>query len=112
MSHVEHLNDPNNPPEVTDDARTAMVCLFHDHDWEGSLLRQALAGPAFYIGAMGSKRTHENRCQTLLEMGVAQNQIDRIHGPIGLIPALRDARLLAISILAEIVQTAQIQSLI
>ena len=112
VSHVEHLNDPNNPPEVTDDARTAMVCLFHDHDWEGGLLRQALAGPAFYIGAMGSERTHENRCQTLLEMGVAQNQIDRIHGPIGLIPALRDARLLAISILAEIVQTAQIQSLI
>jgi len=45
-------------------------------------------------------------------MGVAQNQIDRIHGPIGLIPTQRDARLLAISILAEIVQTAQIKSLI
>jgi len=77
-----------------------------------SPLKQGLAGPAFYIGAMGSTRTHESRCATLFQMGVLQCQIDRIRGPIGLIPAQRDARLLAISILAEIIQTAQIQKLI
>lgn len=108
----EHLIDPISPPGHSDDPRTAIVCLFHDHDWEGVLLKQGLAGPAFYIGAMGSTRTHESRCATLFQMGVLQCQIDRIRGPIGLIPAQRDARLLAISILAEIIQTAQIQKLI
>lgn len=107
MSRVEHLTDPDLPPEISDDNRTAMVCLFHDHDWEAALLQQALDGAAFYIGAMGSERTHEKRCATLRERGVAQGKIDRIKGPIGLIPAQRDARLLAISILGEIIQTAQ-----
>ena len=89
-----------------------MVCLFHDHDWEAALLKQALKGPAFYIGAMGSELTHKNRCATLRDMEVSEKLIDRIKGPIGLIPAQRDARLLAISILAEIIQTAQTQKLI
>ena len=89
-----------------------MVCLFHDHDWEGALLQQALAGPAFYIGAMGSVRTHEIRCETLSELGVSQADIARIHAPIGLIASQRDARLLAISILAEIIQSAQEAELI
>jgi len=112
MSHVEHLRDPAAPPEMSDDLRTAVVCLFHDHDWEAALLSQALTGPAFYIGAMGSVRTHEMRCETLRSMGVVQTQIDKIRGPIGLIPTQRDARLLAISILAEIIQMAQVQALI
>ena len=112
ISHVEHLTDPNSPPEMSDDTRTAMVCLFHDHDWEAALLKQALKGPAFYIGAMGSELTHKNRCATLRDMEVSEKLIDRIKGPIGLIPAQRDARLLAISILAEIIQTAQTQKLI
>ncbi len=108
----DHLLDPNTPPELSDDNRTAMVCLFHDHDWEAALLQRALDGPAFYIGAMGSIRTHESRRGILTEMGVAKDKIDRIHGPIGLIPAQRDARLLAISILAEIIQSAQGQALL
>jgi len=112
MLNSEHLIDPNTPPDVEDDLRTAVVCLFHDHDWEAALLKQALAGPAFYIGAMGSERTHKKRCATLRELRVAQDQIDRINGPIGLIPAQRDARLLAISILAEVIQSAQLQNLI
>ena len=112
MSHVEHLTDPNLPPKLSDDSRTAMVCLFHDHDWETALLKQALTGPVFYIGAMGSKRTHAQRRETLLQAGVEKTQIDKIKGPIGLIPAQRDARLLAISILAEIIQTAQGKKLI
>ena len=112
LTQAQHLTDPNNPPLVTDDNRTAVVCLFHDHDWEAALLRQALSGLAFYIGAMGSVRTHETRCQNLSSLGVSDDDISRINGPIGLIPAQRDARLLAVSILAEIIQSAQREMLL
>jgi len=81
--------------------------MFHDHDWEVALLSQALSSEAFYIGAMGSERTHKLRCEALGEAGVSAENIARIKGPIGLIPSMRDANLLALSALAEIVQTAQ-----
>ncbi len=103
----QHLVDPVNPPAVADDNRTAVVCLFHDHDWDAALLQQALDGSSFYIGAMGSARTHKARCQTLVELGTSAEDIARIKGPIGLVASQRDARLLALSILAEIMQSAQ-----
>ena len=81
--------------------------MFHDHDWEVALLAQALSSEAFYIGAMGSERTHNLRCKALREAGVSEEVIDRVQGPIGLIPSMRDANLLALSTLAEIVKTAQ-----
>ena len=81
--------------------------MFHDHDWEPQILIQALAGPAFYIGAMGSERTHNMRQQALIERGIAAKDIARIEGPIGLIPSMRDANLLALSTLAQIVESAQ-----
>lgn len=108
----QHLTNPNAPPVVSDDGRTAVTCLFHDHDWEAALLQQALGGRAFYIGAMGSVRTHEMRCQNLSNLGVSGKDISRINGPIGLIAAQRDARLLALSVLAEIIQTAQMAKLL
>ena len=90
-----------------DDKWTAHILLFHDHDWEPPLLKAALDGPAFFIGAMGSRKTQTARRETLLEMNVSEDNISRIHGPVGLIPSLRDAQQLAVSILAEIIQTAQ-----
>ena len=90
-----------------DDKWTAHVLLFHDHDWEPPLLKAALDGPAFFIGAMGSRKTQAARRETLGAMRVAEDQIARIRGPVGLIPSLRDAQQLAVSILAEIIQTAQ-----
>lgn len=107
VTEAQHLTNPNAPPSVADDHRTAVVCLFHDHDWEAALLQQALSSPAFYIGAMGSERTHKIRCKNLSVLGVSDEDISRIKGPIGLVPAQRDARLLAVSVLAEIIQTAQ-----
>jgi len=103
----DHLVDPARPPDNDDDSWTALVLLFHDHDWEIALLEQALAGPAFYIGAMGSVRTHAMRRDALREGGLTDQQIARIHAPIGLIPAMRDANLLALSTLSEIVSIAQ-----
>ena len=107
VQEFEHLTDPGNPPELRDDPWTAVVLMFHDHEWEPDILVKALSGPSFYIGAMGSSRTHEIRKEALREKGVSQKDIDRIHGPIGLIPSMRDANLLALSTLAEIVQVSQ-----
>ena len=82
------------------------MCI-RDSDWEYALLEQALKGNAFYIGAMGSARTHQDRCVMLKDKGISASDIERIHGPIGIIPTMRDANLLALSTLAEIVKTAQ-----
>ena len=77
--------------------------LFHDHDWETALLRQALAQEALFIGAMGSARTHANRLAALEAAGVPAEQAARVCGPIGLIPAARDPQTLALSVLSEVV---------
>ncbi len=106
-THFVHLSNPDVIPESHDDAFTAVILMFHDHDWEAELLVQALGGPAFYIGAMGSAKTHKLRCDALRERGLSGAHIDRISGPIGLIPSMRDANLLALSALAEIVKEAQ-----
>lgn len=103
----DHLLDPSSPPQRNDDDWTAFILMFHDHDWEPQFLIQALSGPAFYIGAMGSTRTHAARRDMLSGRGYAQADIDRVKGPIGLIPSMRDANLLALSTLADVVKTAQ-----
>jgi len=90
--------------EGRDDPWTACILMFHDHDWELNLLRNALSGDAFYIGALGSRNTHAARSKALADGGVSPKDIKRVHGPIGLIPAARDSSMLAISTLAEIAQ--------
>ena len=107
LSRFDHLTNPTIAPDVNDDAWSAVVLMFHDHDWEVALLAQALSSEAFYIGAMGSERTHNLRCEALREAGVSEEVIGRVQGPIGLIPSMRDANLLALSTLAEIIKMAQ-----
>ncbi|MEM9433977.1 MAG: XdhC family protein [Pseudomonadota bacterium] len=85
------------------DRRSAFLTLFHDHDWEPQLLLQALKTPVGFMGSLGSLRTHSMRCETLLGMGATEAEIRRLKGPIGLIGSLRDASLIAVSALAEIV---------
>ena len=103
LSTLEKLDTPAALAATDDDAWTAFILLFHDSEWEVPLLQQALEGPAFYIGAVGSKRTHAVRCEALRAAGASDAEIDRVHGPIGLVASLRDASMLAISTLAEIV---------
>lgn len=100
---IRTLTTPSALPGTGDDASTAFVLMMHDHDWEPALLIQALSGSAFYIGAVGSPHTHAKRCALLSEHGVSHSDIARINGPIGLVPSLRDASMLAISTLAEII---------
>jgi len=97
------LTTPRALPEAGDDPYTAFILMAHDPDWETPLLRQALAGVAFYIGAVGSPNTHRIRCETLRHAGIRDSDINRIHGPVGLVPSMRDASMLAVSCLAEIV---------
>lgn len=100
------LVTPGSTSLIRADAFTAVVFLFHDHDWEPALMAAALATPAFYVGAMGSRMTHGKRRAMLEEAGVDPCEIDRIVGPIGLIPAARDPDTLALSVLAQIAAVA------
>ena len=97
------LNSVSIAPTFPDDPWSAIICLFHDHEWENDLLIAALKTKAYYIGAMGSPRTHATRLEELHRRGIEENSLKRIRGPIGLIPSVRDASKLAISALAEIV---------
>ncbi|MEM9619235.1 MAG: XdhC family protein [Pseudomonadota bacterium] len=90
-------------PQFPDDPWTAIICLFHDHEWETDLLSAALETSAFYIGAMGSRKTQELRLAELRERGVEDHALQRLRGPIGLVPSVRDASKLGISALAEVV---------
>ena len=84
------------------DRRTAVVTLTHDPKLDDPALQAALRSPAFYIGALGSKRTHAARLQRLAAVGFTEADFARIHGPVGLsIGALSPAEL-AISVLGQI----------
>jgi xanthine dehydrogenase accessory factor len=85
------------------DRWTAFLSLFHEHEWEPAILREALASACFYIGALGSRRTAETRCEQLLAFGVDAASIARIHGPVGLDIGARSPPEIALAILAQIV---------
>ncbi|KAB0265693.1 XdhC family protein [Microvirga brassicacearum] len=102
-AHANLLTTPGVMPDVKADPWSAIVLLFHDHAWEPLLLEQALAQPAFFIGAMGSRRTHANRLEKLREHGVPEQALARIAAPLGLIPSARDPVTLALSALAQVV---------
>ncbi len=97
------LKTPSRSPHLEADEHTAIVTLFHDHDWETDLLVQALEQDAFYIGSMGSRRTHEQRLDRLRSVGVPEDDLYRIVGPVGLINATRDPDTLSLSVLSQIV---------
>lgn len=84
------------------DAFTAVVLLHHDLNLEDDLLRRALSSPAFYIGALGSTRTHRRRIDRLRSIGMPSEAFDRIKAPIGLFGPTRDSTSLALSVLADI----------
>ncbi len=86
---------------LTPDRRTAVVTLTHDPKLDDPALIQALASPAFYVGALGSRKTHAKRKDRLAESGVNDAAFARIKGPVGLdIGAVTPAEI-AVSILAE-----------
>jgi xanthine dehydrogenase accessory factor len=100
---VKALVTPELPTDVNADPWSAVVFLFHDHAWEPALLEQVLAQPAFFVGAMGSRRTHAGRLRSLRQRGVPEEDLARITAPLGLIPSARDPFTLALSALAQVV---------
>jgi len=86
------------------DHRSAVVTLTHDPKLDDPALAVALRSECFYIGALGSKRTHAARCGRLKEMGFTEADLARIHGPVGLsIGAVSPAEI-AVSILGQMTQ--------
>jgi len=84
------------------DPFTAVILLYHDLDRELPVLLAALRSAPFYIGALGSRRTHATRVEKLLSLGFSEEEIARIKAPIGIFAQARDARTLALSIVADV----------
>ena len=89
--------------ELRPDTRTAVVTLTHDPKLDDPALDRALKSPAFYIGSLGSRRTHAARLKRLRELGHGDNALSRIQGPVGLNIEAVTAPEIALSIIAEIV---------
>jgi xanthine dehydrogenase accessory factor len=84
------------------DSRTAVVTLTHDPKLDDPALQVALRSEAFYIGALGSKKTHASRLARLRAEGLGEEALTRIHGPAGLAIGARSPAEIAVSVLAEI----------
>jgi xanthine dehydrogenase accessory factor len=89
---------------IDTDERTVICVLTHDPKFDVPLLEVALRRPAAYIGAMGSRRTHDDRLARLREVGVAEDELSRLRSPIGLDLGARTPEETAIAIAAELIQ--------
>lgn len=106
-SQTRHLTTSNSAKLPNVDPWTAVVLFFHDHEWEIDIIGKALKTNAFYIGAQGSQTVRDKRHKQLARLGVSSTDLQRLKGPIGLIKSARDARTLAVSVLAEILELAK-----
>jgi xanthine dehydrogenase accessory factor len=92
-------------PRLGLDRYTALIALTHDPKIDDPALRAALKSESFYVGALGSKKTHGRRMERLREAGLSDADLARIHAPIGLDVGAVSPAEIALSILAEIVAT-------
>ena len=91
LSRLDGLHDPF----------TGLVSVFHEHDKELNMLAEAVKTNMFYIGALGSRKTHKDRLQKLRQFGFSDSQLNRIHGPVGVNIRSNTPAQIAISIVAE-----------
>ena len=89
--------------EIETNENTALIALTHDPKIDDPVLQHALNKKFYYIGALGSKKTHTNRCERLKEAGFSDEQINSIHGPIGIKLGGKSAPEIALSIIAQLV---------
>ena len=89
--------------QLRPDAHTAIVTLSHEARLDDPALHAALSGPAFYVGALGSRRTQAARRERLAALGHDANALARLHGPVGLAIGAIGPQEIALSIIAEIV---------
>ena len=105
FKNVEIINDwPKNALEkIETNSNFALITLTHDPKIDDPALNFALKNKFFYVGALGSKKTHENRCKRLKEVGFDENEIKSIHGPIGIKFGGKSTPEIALSIVAQLV---------
>ena len=89
--------------EIETNENTALIALTHDPKIDDPALQHALKKKFYYIGALGSKKTHENRCARLKEANFSDEQINSIHGPVGIKLGGKSAPEIALSIIAQLV---------
>ncbi len=89
--------------EIETNTNTALIALTHDPKIDDPALQHALKKNFYYIGALGSKKTHENRCQRLRDAGFSDDKIKSIHGPIGIKLGGKSAPEIALSIVSQLV---------
>ena len=89
--------------EIETNENSALIALTHDPKIDDPALQHALKNKFYYIGALGSKKTHENRCQRLKDEGFNEAEINSIHGPIGIKLGGKSAPEIALSIIAQLV---------
>ena len=89
--------------EIETNENTALIALTHDPKIDDPALQHALNKKFYYIGALGSKKTHTSRCKRLKEAGFSDEQINSIHGPIGIKLGGKSAPEIALSIIAQLV---------
>jgi xanthine dehydrogenase accessory factor len=85
------------------DAYTALVALTHDPKIDDFPIRAALAAGCFYVGALGSRKTHAKRVERLIGEGIPAGDLERIHAPIGIDIGAQSPAEIAVAILAEII---------
>ena len=100
-SRVIPLTTPDHLPDFALDASTAVACLFHEHEWDAPVISAALQSDAFYIGALGSQKTHAQRLVTLEALGHGASDLARLSAPIGLFRA-QAPQAVAVSVISEI----------
>ena len=89
--------------EIETNLNTALIALTHDPKIDDPALQHALKKNFYYIGALGSKKTHTNGCERLKKAGFSEQEINQIHGPIGIKLGGRAAPEIALSIIAQLV---------
>lgn len=86
------------------DSSTAIVTLTHDPKLDDPALESALKSDVFYVGALGSRRTHAKRKERLAEVGITEEMFARVHGPVGLNIGAKSPAEIAVSILGQIIE--------
>ena len=89
--------------EIETNSSTALITLTHDPKIDDPALQYALKNKFFYIGALGSKRTHEKRCSRLMEAGFKKIELEKINGPIGIKLGGKSPSEIALSIISQLV---------
>ena len=111
--HVDRLIQswiPDAFEQISITSTTAIAMLTHDPKLDDPALKIALNSPAFYVGALGSKKTNAKRHERLLNDGMTESQLSRLHAPIGLRIGAQSPEEIALSIMAEVVDVHRKQN--